>query len=95
MLTRVQEPFDNPALRLFNDVAAATTMNRFPPPRPATKRRVPAQTLRCSVRALLLDVPALRAWALLASPCVILEHPPSLPPPSDADEHARHTLSKK
>jgi hypothetical protein len=94
-LTRVQEPFDNPALRLFNDVAAATTMNRCPPPRPVTKRRVPALTLRCSVRALLQDVPALRAWALLASPCVILEHPPSLPPPSDADEHASHTLSKK
>lgn len=26
--TAAQEPFDNPALRLFNDVAAATTMNR-------------------------------------------------------------------
>jgi hypothetical protein len=52
-------------------------------------------TRRCSVRSLLLDVPALRAWALLASPVVILEHPPSLPPPSDIDEHTNQTLSKK
>ena len=28
LLVRVQEPHDNPALRLFNDVAAATTMTR-------------------------------------------------------------------
>jgi hypothetical protein len=51
--------------------------------------------LPCSVRALLQDVPALRAWALLASPLVILEHPPSLPPHTDADEHAHHVLSKR
>ena len=69
--------------------------DRARPRSPLTKRHVPALTVRCSVRALLLDVPALRAWALLASPVVILEHPPSLPPPSDADEHASQTLSKK
>ena len=80
-------------LRLFNDVAAATTMNRW---RLCALCAMPsALTARYSVRALLQDVPALRAWALLASPVAILEHPPSLPPPTDFDEHASQTLSKK
>jgi hypothetical protein len=127
---RSQEPLDNPALRLFNDVAAATTMNRFglrcdadgdddddkdggdddddddddddigddnddvvviitsasPPPH---------CNCCCSVRSLLQDVPALRAWAVASSPFVILEHPPSLPPSTDVDEHASHSLSKR
>ncbi len=95
LLTRAQEPFDNPALRLFNDVTAATTMNRCRKRTARHQARLCLTQRRCSVRALLHDVPALRAWAQLASPLVTLEHPPSLPPPSDFDEHASHTLSKR
>ena len=120
---RSQEPLDNPALRLFNDVAAATTMNRYGLHCDAddddgdhkdddddddsgddnddvvviiTSASPPAHcNCGCSVRSLLQDVPALRAWAVASSPIVILEHPPSLPPSTDVDEHASHSLSKR